>query len=320
MDSTPTAASRAGAPRVSPLDEQATLPPQPPPVRTIAELKLRFLQVRGHFCAAKVPEKHPFNPWKFEKEAKEHAKRYKITSVVVSSGSQVNTNHSEPPTQPVVVNNVATFDRNHFFQDPNNLQLIFSGCDERTVAHFRSKGFTEIGVKHYTNGEEIPEDLPRPTALERPQVLTEDIVVREGPATLCLPPTGIPKLWKPTGKTTAWAIMHAMETKVYDYETGTCYSPYKLWTKEARSAAKLAKNTSFQKYFAAYFILRTARGSEPALCKDKISVLYGEATAFKKANAYARAAEWFDMANAVIPKLNNNEQTAGGAAVAAAPT
>ena len=179
--------------------------------------------------------------------------------------------HSQQQQQrPLMVQNVATFEKNVFYVDPHNGRM-FSCCDVRVQRALETRGFRQTAVTHLAGGQDMVE-LPT-LSIAAAAMTVEQTSTAAAPTNLTLPQNRkFPRLWIANGKSTAWGIVHAFEVKVYDAQANIIYSPYRFWTPEERKNAGL-KSTAFTKYCQAYYVIRKVAERSPDLITDSIGTL-----------------------------------------------
>jgi len=277
-------------------------PPRPPPPTTVADLVNRFANVRP-FAASNTTSTAEFNADTFNRKAQEHVDRHNFAAVQwnVRPGSMFNGGQRQ---EPPIIQNVATFEKNFFFRDPADPTRLFSCCDEQMKLYFETRGFISVSVLHFTGGPDDQRSLPTLTAVAAANETQDELELSPGPTELKVP-VQFPKMWCPRSKTTAWCIIHAFEVKVYDPDTKTKYSPYRLWSPEARKAAGTKSNTKWTKYCQAYFILKRSHGPDPSLCNLALTALAASATQYNKDNpppgASQRSDFWYPLACSMLP-------------------
>lgn len=267
------------------------------PITSIGQLLNRFTQ-RRPFAASLTSQTTNFNPDTFVRRSQEHADQHNFASIHVATGLLF----GGPSQQPApVINNVATFDKNVFFQDPNDKSRIFSCCDEDMKTYFQTRGFVEVSVTHFTRMPEQQSTLPTVHVTESSRSSRADLQSVPAPGSLSLP-AEYPTLWIPHRKTFAWSIIHAFEVKVYEADTDRSYSPYRLWTSDARKKFKTKSNSKWTKYCQAYFILRTFHGNTLGQCQLTMSQLAKLGAEYNATNPLPRGTDgWFNRAVGVLP-------------------
>jgi len=267
------------------------------PVTTIDDLLNRFAQ-RRPFAASSTALVQRFNPDTFTRLAKEHADRHDFSQIQVAVGHRPSAAYQQPPP---IINNVATFEKNIFFQDPNDMTRVFSCCDDAMKEYFTNRGFDEIAVLHFTGKPSEHSNLPTLTVTEARPVCPMLLERAPGPSALTLPGE-FPNLWMPRNKIYAWSILHAFEVKVYDAKEGKVYSPYRFWTKEVRSKFKTKPNSKFTKYCQAYFIIRKFHREKLALCELNMSQLAKAGAEYNSAHPQKGKDEWLHRAHSMLPR------------------
>ena len=135
-------------------------------------------------------------------------------------------------------------------------------------------------MTHYTGSPE--EQLPSILVPDAPIETAEELETADPPTRLKLP-LQYPTLWKPdTGKSTAWSIIHAFEEKVVDPHDNQIYSPYRLWTTEAKRSFHTKPNSRSTKYAQAYFIIQERYGHLREHCPANMKQLAKEAAEYNK--------------------------------------
>jgi hypothetical protein len=273
----------------------ASSPPQAVVTNT-HDVLLKFTASRP-FLASSSTRHLKFNPDTFTRLSQEHEDAHNLHSIPINTGSIVSSNQMPAPT--MLFENVATFEKNTFFQDPDDPKRIFSCCNDAMNRHFVSRGFVEIQVSHFTGA---PEDIPRlPTrasvaaAQEQPQSARQ-LLEACAPATSVLPAEKV-ALWQPGNTSLAFAIMHAFDVKVYDAKTEMIYSPYRLWTHCNKT--KFRNKVTITKYCQAYFTFKHLRKLTPSRAKQSTEGLNA---------ASALAVHWLKL-NPLLknrPKEENN--------------
>lgn len=260
-----------------PAMDQDPLPPRPPRIQSMDELINLFAQQRP-FAAAGTAHTRRFNHDTFTRNAKEHADRFHYGNIPVRVGRRASPPIAQQP--PPIIENVATFDKNTFFQDPFDPKRVFSCCDDNTKSYFQTHGFVELPVTHYTGRPD--EVLPSISVPDAPTLTSHDLESAAAPPRLTLP-VDYPNLWKPNnGKTTAWCIIHAFEEKVVNPEDKKIYSPYRLWTIDAKRRFRTKANSKSTKYAQAYFIIQERYGHLRAECTVNMKQLVKEAADYNK--------------------------------------
>jgi hypothetical protein len=268
------------------------------PVTSIDDLVIRFAQ-RRPFAASSTSLIQRFNPDTFTRLAKEHADRHDFSEIQVAVGHRPSAAYQQPAP---IINNVATFDKNIFFQDPNDLTRVFSCCDDAMKNYFTNRGFVQLPVQHFTGTPAEQVNLPTLKVSEPQPVSQHDLERAPGPSALSLPHE-FPNLWIPRNKTYAWSILHAFEVKVYDPKSGKVYSPYRFWTKEVRSQFGTKPNSKFTKYCQAYFIIRRFHSDTLALCELNMTQLAKAGAEYNSAHPLQKGKdEWLHRVHSILPR------------------
>jgi hypothetical protein len=184
-----------------------------------------------------------------EREAKAHMSKYKFDEFPIDTGRK-----ERPMTGKisVTIKLAPTFEKNAFFVDPSNFH-IYSCADTTIESRLEALGFQRTAVTHLTGPCDLLE-LPKLAAAST--TTEEEILEASAPIVLSLPCGQQPHLWKLSGKITAENVVHAFDVKVYDSEKKIIFSPYRLWTKEARDQFGTKVTSMLTKYCQIYYTVR----------------------------------------------------------------
>lgn len=253
------------------------------PATSIAEVLTRFKASRSWHT------EKPFNCDTFERRSKEHTAANKIDAFFVRTGG--NWSHSQSRQETAVIRDTPPFKDCTYFIDPGD-KRVFCVTNEAVKQGFLQRGFKVWSVTHLSG---MPATFPVLSTAAPSSMNPEELASKLGPLELILPST-YPKLWVPTKDgTTAEGIVHAFETKVYDPSARVAYSPYRLWTHDARKKANIKANTRLTKTCQCYWYLRVILKADPSTVKLSIGAKTAAAAKEIKARNVS-APDWFELA------------------------
>jgi hypothetical protein len=267
---------------------------KPLPTDDKKELMKRLLEVRP-FVGKKTKRarKGDFNPDTFVRLAKEHVENFSIAKFG-EDDLQLLRRGGGPQT--VVFNQVATFKDVTFFTHPRDLSVVFSVINDEMRKLVMERGYVEIHPVHYTDISSLPR-----TVASTNESVDSAWNERLAPSTLTVSEgQKYPTLWK-KGKeeTTAAAIVRAVEERLVDEDKQRVWSPYRLWTPEAR---KGKKDSKFTKYLQAYFYIRDIDSEKrPEEITLGLTAMATEAVAAQK--EIGRTPDWYQITLEVFSKL-----------------
>jgi hypothetical protein len=230
-----------------------------------------------------------FNTDTLNREAKAHTMEYKFDDFPIETGRK---ERAMAGTKNVTIKLAPTFEKNSFFVDPSTFH-IYSCADMTIESRLVALGFQRAAVTHLTG----PGDLLQLPKLSTASSMTEEEILEAVPPTvLTLPHGQQPHLWKPNGKTTAENVVHAFEIKVYDSEKKLSFSPYRLWTKEARDRFGTKVTSMLTKYCQIYYTVRHLKKDlNPATINESMKELINLAVKDIKRQKIDEP-DWFQIA------------------------
>jgi hypothetical protein len=260
--------------------------PNFPPIASVHDAIARLKQSRPW---AMVSSSH-FNTDTCTRQAKEHMTKYQFKEFPINTGSRERTSKT---AKCVTVRLAPTFEKNSFFVDPTTLH-VYSCADTAIESRLEGLGFQRAAVTHLTGPSSL---LLLPKLATASSKLTEpEILEAAAPTILLLPRGQQPHLWKPNGRTTAENVVHAFERKVYDSESKIIYSPYRLWTKEARDQFGPKVTSMLTKYCQIYYAVRHIKKDlHPSAIKESMNPLINLAVQHVKRQKIDEP-DWFKLA------------------------
>ena len=240
-----------------------------------------------------------FNVDTMTRESMEHNKKFEIYKHPVNTKHPVGGDECQVH-QKITIKKVATFNENFFFCDPlSGIEGdVFSVSSKEQAEEMERRGYKRFAVTHIMDMGSLPY-LPTRRASSVEQKETEDVVAMAGPSELTLP-REIPFLFKADDSTTAEAIVHSFEVKVYDAATRRAYSPYRLWSPEVRKGVKMERSR-LTKYFQCYYTIRELKKDvAPSAIKDGMNALAKLATRHFKQNE--TPPDWYELAVSAMPQ------------------
>jgi len=251
------------------------------PVHSMRDVLTRFNESRSWRCNGTAPR----NSDTFKRLADEHLVGYDIR--LQDDGEEA----AKPTT--IIVKTCATFENVSFFLDPSD-GSFHSVKDSAMRAAMLQRGFGEVKPTHHTAMITLPRTNPYGSVMGS---------VPTAPRALSLPARGllqgkqkIPALWRSSpDETAASAIARAFEEKVVDNSRPQdVYSPYKLWTKQARADHGIV-DSNFTNYCKIYYTVRKLRnGKSVGDIHDKMKALRVEAK--QSMDAICTDPDWFQIA------------------------
>jgi hypothetical protein len=231
-----------------------------------------------------------FNTDTCTSKAKEHTTKYKFNEFKINTGSRERMSQT---AKSVTVRLAPTFEKNSFFVDPSSLH-IYSCADTAIERRLEALGFQRAAVTHLTGPSSLLL-LPKLAAASN-EATESEILEAAAPTILLLPRGQQPHLWKPNGRTTAENVVHAFEQKVYDSAAKIIYSPYRLWTKEARDQFGTKATSMLTKYCQIYYTVRHIKKDlEPSAIKESMNPLINLAVQHVKRQKIDEP-DWFKLA------------------------
>ena len=209
-----------------------------------------------------------FNPEVFAAMSREHIDVFKVaeygrTRREEGAGQQTRVE------APLIVQNVATFENVVFFRNPEVPEQIFSARNEHAKRMALVNGHVVATVNHYMG----------PTAPDGPNngsnggivdtYVHGEMETKEVPGDhkIVVPDCskGMPSMWKFSAEESmASAVVRAVSERVIIEGDPTVYSPYRLYGKEERAAAKMpgAGSSRLTKYFQIYYFATIMHGDK----------------------------------------------------------
>jgi hypothetical protein len=204
----------------------------------------------------------------------------------------------------VVIEQVALFKDNFFFQNPNNISQTFSVCNAEMQKVMLERGYVQIFPTHITQMSALPARVVESGAGDTMPNLQEILA-----PTKTVLPNGklsggkLPRLWKKYDtESTADAIVRAIEERVVDMTSKRVWSPYRVWDAEKRKKSGL-KDSRLTKYFQAYYSKKVLKMDGPtleAMAKRAVEHRKGSSS-----HAVVAKSDWFEIVN----KIYSSEQT-----------